>query len=97
MTPERTAISNAINRLKALSEPCLPEDNARQLHKVADDALATVVVSEVSRKSYRLAKVREVIASAEVWQDILEGEMRDTVTQGIEDLRLAKQEYARVE
>ena len=94
MTPDRTAISNAIDRLKILSEPCLPESNARQLHHAADDAIATIVVSEVSTITYRLGKLRVVIGSAEYWRDTLANEQqRRDIDQAIEDLRLAKREY----
>ena len=47
MPTEQTAILNAVNRLKTLSEPCLPENSAEQLHRVAADVIATIVVSEV--------------------------------------------------
>jgi hypothetical protein len=47
MPTEQTAILNAVNRLKTLSEPCLPENSAEQLHRAADDVIATIVVSEV--------------------------------------------------
>lgn len=95
MTPERTAISNAINRLKTLSEPCLPENSAQQLHLAADDAIATIVVTEVSQVSYRLGKLRVLVGLAEDWRDTITDErQRADIEQAIEDLRLAKRDYA---
>ena len=95
MSPERRAVSNTINRLKSLSKPYSAESTALELHRAADDAIATIVASEVSQMSYRLGKLRVVIGLAEAWRGAVPDEQeRREIAQAIEDLRLAKQDYA---
>ena len=97
MSPERRVVSDTINRLKILSKPYLRESTAVELHRAADEAIATVVASEVSQMSYRLGKLRVVIGLAEDWRDTFTDEQQRTdIDQAIEDLRLAKQDYADV-